>query len=127
VNGCIEKSHTTNIAPDGKPRSPTQNAMGAPRIGRSSTLLAGAVVLAAARAARLFLSAYRRLGRRIWPLSSDHRLRAELHGGGAIAYPASARTMAPVVTAFQAMRGLSLVNATVVAETGNIRRFDQPR
>jgi transposase len=36
--------------------------------------------------------------------------------------------MAPVVTAFQAMRGLSLVNATtVVAETGNIRRFDQPR
>ena len=37
-------------------------------------------------------------------------------------------TMAPVVAAFQAMRGISLVNATtVVAEAGDVRRFDHPR
>lgn len=37
-------------------------------------------------------------------------------------------TMGPVVAAFQAMRGLCLVNATtVVAEAGDVRRFDHPR
>jgi len=34
----------------------------------------------------------------------------------------------PVVEAFQAMRGVSLINAvTLVAELGDIRRFDHPR
>jgi len=37
-------------------------------------------------------------------------------------------TMAPVVAAFQAMRGVSFLNATtLVAEAGDIRRFDHPR
>jgi transposase len=37
-------------------------------------------------------------------------------------------TMAPVVAAFQAMRGVGLVTATtMVAETGDIRRFEHPR
>jgi transposase len=37
-------------------------------------------------------------------------------------------TMAPVVSAFQAMRGVQFVTAvTVVAEAGDLRRFDHPR
>ncbi len=37
-------------------------------------------------------------------------------------------SMAPVVTAYQAMRGVSfLVAATFVAEIGDVRRFDSPR
>lgn len=37
-------------------------------------------------------------------------------------------TMAPVVAAFQAMRGIGLITATtLVAEAGDIRRFDHPR
>jgi transposase len=37
-------------------------------------------------------------------------------------------TMAPVVAAFQAMRGVGLVTATtMVAEAGDIRRFEHPR
>lgn len=37
-------------------------------------------------------------------------------------------TMAPVVAAFQAMRGVKLLTAaTVVAEAGDLRRFDHPR
>jgi transposase len=37
-------------------------------------------------------------------------------------------TMAPVVAAFQAMRGVGFLTAvTLVAEAGDIRRFDHPR
>lgn len=37
-------------------------------------------------------------------------------------------TMAPVVAAFQAMRGVKFLTATtMVAETGDLRRFDHPR
>jgi transposase len=37
-------------------------------------------------------------------------------------------TMAPVVAAFQAVRGVGFTNATtLVAEAGDIRRFDHPR
>ncbi|MGH8115180.1 MAG: IS110 family transposase, partial [Rhodanobacteraceae bacterium] len=37
-------------------------------------------------------------------------------------------TMAPVVSAFQAMRGIQFVTATtMVAETGDLRRFEHPR
>jgi transposase len=37
-------------------------------------------------------------------------------------------TMAPVVAAFQAMRGVSFLTATtLVAEAGDLRRFDHPR
>jgi transposase len=37
-------------------------------------------------------------------------------------------TMAPVVAAFQAVRGVGFTNAaTLVAETGDLRRFDHPR
>ena len=37
-------------------------------------------------------------------------------------------TMAPVVSAFQAMRGVQFVTAaTMVAEAGDLRRFDHPR
>ena len=40
----------------------------------------------------------------------------------------SAWTMAPVVAAFQAVRGVGFTNATtLVAEAGDIRRFDHPR
>jgi transposase len=36
--------------------------------------------------------------------------------------------MAPVVAAFQAVRGVGFTNAaTLVAEAGDIRRFDHPR
>jgi transposase len=37
-------------------------------------------------------------------------------------------TMAPVVAAFQAMRGVDFINAvTIAAEIGDLRRFDSPR
>ena len=37
-------------------------------------------------------------------------------------------SMAPVVTAYQAMRGVSFIVAvTFVAEIGDVRRFDNPR
>lgn len=37
-------------------------------------------------------------------------------------------TMAPVVAAFQAMRGVDFINAvTIAAEVGDLRRFDNPR
>jgi hypothetical protein len=36
-------------------------------------------------------------------------------------------SMAPVVGAYQAMRGASLVVATFTAEISDVRRFDNPR
>jgi transposase len=47
---------------------------------------------------------------------------------GALAEIVPSWTMAPVVSAFQAMRGVGFLTATtVVAEAGDLRRFDHPR
>lgn len=48
--------------------------------------------------------------------------------GDALAEIVPTWSMAPLITAFQAMRGVSfVVAATFVAEVGDLRRFDNPR
>ena len=48
--------------------------------------------------------------------------------GGAVGSHRAGWSMAPVVEAYQAMRGASfLVAVTFAAEIGDVRRFDNPR